>query len=233
MPLYPPAGIYPSKARIYIFEDFYTFVSANGAGSGQFFVAISGTGSSVTTGASDANHPGVVAINTGTTTTGKSAVSTDVSAFLFGGGTWTFECEVYIEDLSTAGEEYDLRIGFGDANTGDMTDGAYFEYDRNTRTNWSIVTADNGTRTRADSGVAVAADTWVTLKITVNAAGSSVAFFIDGTETTNSPSTSHIPTGAGRQFGLGAYIVKSAGSTSRSAYLDYITATNNLTTPRP
>ena len=160
-------------------------------------------------------------------------VGTDTGAFLFGGGAWVNEIAVYVEDLSTAGEEYDLRPGFVDTLTGDNTDGAYFEYDRNTSANWSIVTASNGVRTRSDSGVAVAADTWVTLRIEVNAAGTSVAYFIGGTQTSNSPLVATIPTGAGRQFGSGITLVKSAGSTSRAIYADYVMVTNALTTPRP
>ena len=85
----------------------------------------------------------------------------------------------------------------------------------------------------SDSGIAASADTWYKLRIVCNAAGDSVSFFINGTETSNSPITgANIPVGFAERFGAGVWLVKSAGTTERLAYVDRILVKKTLTTAR-
>jgi hypothetical protein len=74
------------------------------------------------------------------------------------------------------------------------------------------------------------AATLIRLKIVVNAAASSVEFFVNGvsigTETTN------IPSAAGDEVYPMIGIFKSAGTTASLAQIDYVAFQIDLTTPR-
>ena len=182
----------------------------------------SGTGAGVFNDSSESNALGVWTVTTGTTTTGRMALISDEKAFKTGGAILTFIERIRIPVLSTITERFIVRTGFGTNVDTESTDGAYFEYDESTSANWRMVTANNSTRTKATSGTAVPLDTWVWLKIIINAAGTSVSFYVNGTEVTNSPITTNLPTIATRPFGSLLQIVKSAGITTRDADVDYI-----------
>jgi hypothetical protein len=216
--------------------DCVAFPSATGGYAGDFGIQFSGTGSQVISATTDVGQVariGIMQLESGTTSTGRAAIRTNIDTIAAGGGELIYEADVRVEDLSDATNEYDFRVGFGDSDTGDHTDGMYFEYDRNSNTDWNIVCAGASTRTRNDSNVAVAADTWYKLRIVCNAAADSVSFFINGTETSNSPITgANIPSGFAERFGAGAWLVKSAGTTERLTYVDRIMVKKTLTTPR-
>lgn len=227
------------KKRLEIFDDFVVMGGVSATLGDVFKVDFTGTGAQVTSATTDvgaADHPGIAQLERGTTTTGRAAVRTDLDTLVTGGsGTeaMVFETMVRVEDLSDATNEYDLRAGFIDSVTGDSTDGMYFEYDRNTRTNWSIVAAGAATRTRSDSGTAVAADTWYKLRVVYDSTVPQARFYINGVETTNSPITgANLPTGFAERFGCGVMLLGSAGTTDRFAYVDYCMLQVNLTTTR-
>lgn len=230
------ADILNSNVVMQAITDCIAFPSATGGYAGDFGIQFSGTGTQVIAATTDVGQVarcGIMQLESGTTTTGRAAIRTNVDTLAAGGGELIYEADVRIEDLSDATNEYDLRAGFGDSDTGDHTDGMYFEYDRNSNTDWNIVCAGASTRTRSDSNVAVAADTWYKLRVVCNAAGDSVSFFINGTETSNSPITgANIPVGFAERFGAGVWLVKSAGTTERLAYVDRILVKKTLTTAR-
>lgn len=206
------------------FEDFTIgFNPTTGEPIGTFLQDFAGAGAGLTNfPVVLGNRPGVVQFNTGTTTTGRAAIRTSLDAWLLGNNNtlWEFEVAVNFPALSTAGQEYDFRIGFGDSVTADFTDGVYFEYDRNSSLNWNIVTASNSVRTRTATAIAVAAATWFTLRAVINSLGTSVDFFINNALVGTTPT--NIPIGAGRQVGILGAMIKSAGTTSVTALLDYI-----------
>jgi hypothetical protein len=82
----------------------------------------------------------------------------------------------------------------------------------------------------AHSQVAVPVGGWDTLRIEVNAAGTSVAFFVDGVQVATH--TANIPTGTARAFGAGWLLIKSLGTTARTVDADYLLVEHDLTTPR-
>lgn len=205
-------------------------------GSAPLTSAVAGTGGTASaTTPGDQNHPGLLRLATGTTATGRAAATDTMQGLLFGGGKMRFETVIQIPILSTAAEEFIIRAGFGDSASADMTDGAYFEYDRLSSTNWRLKTANSGVRTTVDSGIAVATG-YVKLRVEVNAAGTQADFYINDvlvTDGSPAPLTTNIPTGAGRTFGVVAgAILKSAGLTNREAYLDTLYVDQELTTPR-
>ena len=140
------------------------------------------------------NHPGNVVFETGTTATNYAnfGLGDAKTGIILGGGILTYRTAVYIPTLSSGTEEFILEVGAGDQKTtSEHANGVYFMYDRATNVNWLVKTANTSTRTSTDSGVAVAAGSWIHLAFVVNAAATSVEYFINGTSvgtiTTNIP----------------------------------------------
>lgn len=161
-----------------------------------------------------------------------------VSSVVFGLNIYRFESRLLIPTLATAGENFVVKNGFYDGfNTANTTDGAYFLADtQGTSTgsaasgNWQIVTTSNSVRTFTTTSIAISTTTYSKFRIDVNAAGTSVKFYIDntlvGTHTTN------IPTGSARATGAGAMILKSVGTSARTVNVDYLYYAMKFTTPR-
>ncbi len=216
------------------FEDFID--GANNPGCGSWIRAISGTGAAVLPYPSTALRIGILYLDTGTTNAGSAAIYPNpyYTSFLFGGGVYTIEADIYINYLSTATETYTLRFGFGDSSTAAPTDGAYLRYTDvggGTPTpNWYKCTVSNTSLTATDTEVAAVASAWTRLKVVVNAAATSVEYFINGTSV--GVMTLTIPTGAGRETGAMFSMVKSVGTTSRTTYIDWAWLHVDLTTSR-
>lgn len=110
-----------------------------------------------------------------------------------GVGEYTLDMIAYvIAKIPNTSHKTKFLIGLSPGLTGPaQTDGIWFEYDEND-TNWQCVTANGGTETKTDSGIAVASSTKYDLKIVVNPDATSVEFFVNGaskaTHTTNIPS---------------------------------------------
>lgn len=221
----PPPRQMPPLDRWEIFVDF----EASGVFP-PFFSSQNGTGAQPTGANPDAsNRVGILSLETGTTTTGRAAILAPLALF-FGGGEAEFQATVQIPDLSDGTETYSFRIGFIDSATADATDGVYFEYDTGQSANWRICAANNGSRSKTTTSVAVAADAWINLRIVVNAAGTSAEFFVNGVSV--GTISAQIPATAGRLTGPGAMILKSAGSTNRAVWIDWVWSRILFTTPR-
>tara|TARA_R110000824_G_scaffold116426_2_gene267849 strand:+ start:4509 stop:6368 length:1860 start_codon:yes stop_codon:yes gene_type:complete len=169
-----------------------TSSSGSGAGTRQLWEFVSSGGG---------DSFGVVELGTGTTSTGYLSINTGNNAFRLGEGVTSFGARVCPWTLSTATDEYICKVGFGnDITSGGLGSSAVgFRYDRvGDGVNWHCITRASSTETDTDSGVVVLASAtgtnMVSLSFTVNAAGTSVEFFIDGvsvaTHTTNIPSNS-------------------------------------------
>jgi hypothetical protein len=73
----------------------------------------------------------------------------------------------------------------------------------------------------------VTASVWFRLEAIINAAASSVTFYFDGTSV--GTITTNIPTPA---TAFGCSIIKSAGTTARYLFIDYLRLTQGFTTQR-
>lgn len=215
------------KRRCVAFMDFES------SGTSPLGTSTSGTGSSASVEAiiEDANQIGIRQIETGTTTTGRAAVMSAPGLLRLGQGVAVFEGSFKVPTLSDSGQRFVVRLGFLDSDQADATDGAYIEYDEAASANWQVCCANNATRAKNGTGTAVNTN-WHTWKVVANAAGTSVSFFMDGTEVSGSPITTNIPTGSGRETGFGFHIIKSAGTTERTFVSDWIAWDFSLTTPR-
>jgi hypothetical protein len=182
------------------------------AGGGGVAITVQATASS--------NNVGVIRLNSGTAAAGRASLHKGNISYLIGAGFHYFETYVNIATLSTATDEYSLRIGWGDqTGAGDMVDGVYFEYDRLNSVNWRIKTSNNSTRTATSTGTAVATG-WVKLAIEISGNGTRVDYFINGTNVGNI--TTNIPTGANRNTDLLLKIERSAATATRTLDIDYI-----------
>jgi hypothetical protein len=216
--------------------NFAAFVSGTGADTRRTVVNVP----NITT-----NQIGICQYQTGTTTTGFANHINEGfigRQFFFGGGSWVFETFVNVETLSTSLERFRFVTGFGDNPTnGNESNGVIFTYDEGgtqngtiASPNWQCVTSVSSVRTLTTTTTAVVASAWTKLRIEVNASGTSVAFFINGTlvatHTTNIP-VFVAPTNT-RGFNVKQSILKSIGTTNRSVFCDYLGYENRLTTPR-
>jgi hypothetical protein len=196
----------------------------DGAAVGDFGTLVSGTSAAVTfnTANSDNANPGVAQSTTGTTSTGRACNSyLEPVTIQFGTFAWRSLGEFQIRNLSDGTETYTATIGFQDTFTsGVSADGAYFRYTHSVNGGrYECVTVSNSVSTVTDSGVTAIVNVWVSYEIRVNAAGTSVEFYLNGslvqTHTTN------IPTGSARRTGHGHNIIKSLGATARLLLTDF------------
>lgn len=195
----------------------------DGSGAGDFSTLSSGTGAGTTANSahSDATHPGTMSSSTGTTTTGCSAAChIEAGAIQLGTYAWRSAGCFKIPTLSNGTETFSVMIGFSDSYTGvAYTDAVCLRYQHSVNSGkFECVTSSNSSLTAADSGVTAAADTWYSYEIRINAAGSSVGFYINGSLVHTATAT--IPTGSSRVLGYGHNILKSAGTTARTLITD-------------
>lgn len=187
----------------------------------DFTFAVSGTGaafSSLATGSDTAL--GIVRAALGTTATGRAAIAAaNFSVLRLGQGVAKFKAKVRIVSLSDATNTYSFRAGFIDSVTGESADGAFFRYTHSVNGgNFQAVTRSNNTETSTavDTGIAAAANTWYLLEITVNAAGNSAVFRINGNVVATL--SANIPTASGRETAYGIMALRSVGTAAFNCY---------------
>jgi hypothetical protein len=166
-------------------------------------------------------------------------LSAIVPSMCLGNGAWVFETSINLSNLSTSLERFRTLSGFGGTSgAGVETDGVFITYDEGgtqngtaASPNWQCVTVANSVRTLTTTSTAVVAAGWIKLRIEINAAGTSAAFYVNGTLIATH--TTNIPLGTASRFLFvkqGMY--KTIGLTNRIMYVDYLGYENVLTTPR-
>ena len=162
-------------------------------------------------------------LNTGLGTAGRVFVlSAFAHSFQVGGGGITSHGCWYQAPavLSDAVDEYVLRSGFSSVSLRNtLVQAITFEYqfDQNGG-RWQALTEDGIGETSVDTGVTVVVSTYYLLEFEVNAAGTSVEYFIDGVSVATI--TTNLPTGLGFEHFISEHIMKLAGVLIRAAYLD-------------
>lgn len=225
------------RRRFYAFCDFLqnSTTSAGAGGTDSWIVATGGTGATIAAiDVGSLNALGIISLGIGTLSGSRSfACASGAGCIKLGSGRARFQAKAAIHIVSDGTDTYTARMGFMDVFTAEPTDGCYFRYTHGTNSGkWQAVTRSNGTETATDTGVTAVADTWGRFSIDVNAAGTSVAFSIDGAVVATN--TTNIPTGAGRESTYGLGVVKtSAGTTNNAAlYIDYAEVEYLFTTVR-
>jgi hypothetical protein len=178
----------------------------------------SGSPALISAGNSVVGHPGIIQLTTGTSATGRCAMATngDFGSILLGGGVIRFGATFRIVTLSDSSQRFSIRSGFGNTVASEFARGVFFRYADNVNSGkWERVTREAGVETANDTGIT--ADTsWHTYEFEVNAAGTSVEFFIDGASVGSQSGDISATT-----LGLvPAFMFKSVGTTARTMLLD-------------
>lgn len=184
--------------------------------------------------ASEAAHPGVIG-NVSTTTragiitTAGSTSGTTATPIILGGGTFSINWVVKVAALSTVTNRYVLYCGLMDINSAEPTNGVYMLYSDNVNSGkWVGRTASASSRNDVNDTGSAVTTAWYNVGMTVNAAASSVNFFVNGSSIGTQTLT--IPTAA---IGISTNIIRSAGTIATSSILvDLMYMTFTATTPR-
>lgn len=173
-------------------------------------------------------HDGIV------TTDGSGSINSlflnNVSSappFYVGGGVLAVNWVINIQTLSNSTNRYLLYVGTSDINSAEPNNGFYFVYSDNLNSgDWVLKTANGATRTTQNTSVAVGTG-WINLGVVVNAAGTSVSYFINGAQVGSAIST-NIPANA-----IGSALIQNPTSGSAPALLvDLMYYTRIFTTAR-
>lgn len=191
-------------------------------------VYVSTTGITVA-GTSTASAPGVIALGTGTSSTGYSSCAvTAGKKYVVGGGQMRLRIRLRLPTLSDATNSFSLALGLRDVVTGAATDQIDIAYTHGTNSGkWQLRTRAAGTLTTVNGTAGPVANTWTVLELVVNAAGSSVELFADGVS--QGSSSTNIPTAT---LAFVALIAKMAGTTARTLEVDLMQVKQTLTTAR-
>lgn len=213
------------------YDDFWTIVSTSGVYS-PWDAYVTGTGSIVNTVDHVSDHPGIAAVVVGTAATSRAgflhtnnANSVNLWGGLLGCGATTIDFIFRVPTLPVSGTDaIEGRIGLihGALSSAAAQSSVALKVHDNAGT-FELRGACNtdGTETTTSTVVTLAGNTWYHGRIVINAAGTSVEFFVDGvslgTITTNIP-------GTGRPLTLGAvaYRTTSSAATLLSIEIDVI-----------
>jgi len=206
------------QSDVFLFDHFLTTSNAGNTGYTQ---NQQNGGSSSGTNISISGHPGVIGITTGTSTNGAAMVGHG-GVITTGDGRTLHNFLLRVPVLSDGTDTFTVRVGLQEVSSasGDVIDGAYFEYTNAVNSGaWTIKTANNSSRTTANTATTVDTN-WHLYTVDINAAGTSVAFSIDGVAVANSPIVATIPAST-RFFSDGFRITKSAGIVARLINVDF------------
>jgi hypothetical protein len=218
----------------YCYEALADFASGNVSATvlgTEWGTSASGTGAQLTAlvGLTSGNSSGRAVLTLGTTTTGRAAILTATLTHALGAGAAQFVLKGAMESLSDATDTFVQRLGLMDSVSAEPTNGCYFRYTHSVNSGkWECVTRAAGVETATDSGITAVAGTERNWQIKVNAAGTSVEFYIDGT--LKQTHSTNIPTA---RIGFAAAAIRSAGTAAKNALgMDLIYVRIDFTTPR-
>jgi hypothetical protein len=234
----------PGLAKVYLFND---FINNNGSVASDTGINVASNAASYLTNAFDipnkTNQQGVIQFQTLQATSaihhygGQSGTVWPIS---FGAGAWSYETSINIGNLSIATSRYRMVFGFGSTTLSFLGEsaGVFFTYDEGATMNgtaaslnWQCVTSNSSVRTVTTTAIPVTITSWIKLRIEINAAATSAAFFINGTlvatHTTNIPGPTVNP-GMFQKTG----IQKINNTLAAYFFIDYILYECPLTTSR-
>lgn len=196
-------------------------------------VAGAGAATSVAAVTGEPGRPGVVQFQTGTTATGRAGLlGINASTLVLGNNTeWVYETGVRLPALSSGTQTFTLRAGFLDLATGDPIDGCFVRYTNGVNGGrWQGVCRNNSVESVCDTTIAAVAATWVRLGVVVNAAGTSADFQTNGVS--RCQVAANIPITTARATSFGTTMVKTVGTTTSLADVDYIESTARFSASR-
>ena len=187
------------------------------AGSGEFPSSSSNGGFAYMR--AEIDHPGILGLSTGSNTAGfvasATAFGTNSSGIILDDGDIKYLAIIKIPVLRDAINDYAIEVGFQSAGTSIGLDAACFVYDA-ASSNWQCHTRSNGDLAVFTSSIAVIANQWLEMQISV--INGSAIFTINGI---NLLTTSQKLPLSPRMVGAGIDIRKISGTTGRDILIDY------------
>ncbi len=226
-----PQGTFPTFGQLTHFEWFEHFLNI-GDGLSGLVADVSGTGAVVSAGTVAVGRLGVIDCHSGTDATGRAAIAALASTIVLGSGRVRFRADAKVGTLSDGSNTYTVRVGLLDSSSAEPTDGCYFRYTHSVNSaKWQCVSRANSveTATATDSGVLVSTADYSSFEIEVNAAATSVTFYIGGVLV--GTHAANIPSGGARATGLGGSIIKSLGAQDRELRIDLFALSFEPTAP--
>ena len=213
------------RSYVYLFDHF------TGIGLDNGYTQNNANGGNTSVGENRTGAKGVSVVHTGTSTsTGQGALiigNTNFPPIIIGQGQFYFRERYQVPILSDSSNSYYAQEGFlCNGNRFNPSGSMMFMYDEagsfaagaNAGSpNWKCVTNNGTSRTFSITSIPVIAGTWYELLIIVNAAGTQVDFYIDGSlqfsHTTNIPTTPCF---------INHSIVKTLGNSQRETIRDWV-----------
>lgn len=193
------SGINPKGGMI--FDHFTSLALGTDLSGSASFVILTGTGligyssGNLTVGVADASHPGIVRASSAAV--GQSSALWERPVWKLGHTAFDLEAVLQIQTPHSAGQSGSDRIGLGVPGDPAEFVGLIYEYATSTGF-WQYRTSAGGVATSVITTVPVSTD-WIRLGLSINTAGTSVEFFINGVSV--GTITTNIPTAAlGRLF---------------------------------
>lgn len=224
-----------------VLQEFDDFLEPIGAGGKLAWTSIFGSNAQFATNGTG-DHPGIISIQPGTAgdscgialnKRGSGGIN-NVGNFVLGSGTLTCNWVIQLSALSAGGNTYRFSCGLADATTilagtDSFVNGVYFQYTDSVNSgNWQIKNTSASVTTTANTSTA-ANTSFVTLSVVVNAAGTSVAYYINGNQVANSPITTNIPSATITPF----FVAVNTAGTTPQLNADLWWGTQALSNPRP
>jgi len=171
---------------------------------------------------------GVTALTTGTSASGSGSISrtsNTTNTTLLGLYALEFGAKARIDNLSTSTNEYLVFIGFCSVANLITGNAVGFYYDRATDGDfWTVYTRNGGVTTKTVTSIPITINTQYKFKCVINAAGTSVQFYIatsaTGAYTLVATHTTNIPNSS-NSISPTIFNTKTVGTTARLLYLDY------------
>lgn len=192
---------------------------------GEWMTNSSGTASTVAQGTATAGHPGILALNTGTTTTGaawafKCGASICGAMLLHATNAMTYNSVVMFSAAPTTGDRYTGCIALGASEvpaTNYITACAIWDTGSSSA-RWNLNTTAANVSTNTVAATGPSASTWYNVRIVATTAA--VTMFVNGTQVAQN--TTNIPTAG---LSMLEIINKTTGTTAVTMNVDLVTLT--------
>lgn len=203
------ANVFPLNQKISYWTDFLTGGNSNTVD--PFIAVLISSGTINTPNIAAANHPGMSRLRSAAGAGSGVFIGSNTAQLLLAGGEY-YEVIFYLQTLT----DITFRMGFLDtATSAAPTDGAYLEITATT----GVATghnANNGAITNTATTTTLSLATWYRAIVSIDAGGTGSHFEItlmDGTQVWTANLAGGLPTGAGRETGVG-FIATTAGSSA-------------------
>lgn len=214
----------PGKV-VTLVDDFFSTSLANSADSRSGQLGWQTYGGQWSQGVGTAANPGVATPTNGAFASMSLDNSDNTASVQIGSGIISLNYVLKLTTLSAVANRYIFQVGLGFSTA---TNGIYFQYSDNVNSgNWQIVCTKAGVGTTTTNTSIPAVTGYVNLGITINAAGTSVGFFINGV-LAGTIATANIPTAA---ISPTVAFQRSSGALP-AALLDLFYMTTSLTNAR-